>query len=173
MDISLLHETRGSVKGAIATVTAIRLITDKAGSLLGSLFLPDPTIPSAPSFSTGTKTFTLSSSPVNSTISGFTDSSGEATFTSSGTLQTVESSTLRTRNADVQRIPQSDDRTLSDTSTRLTIQNTFANRSTTQTRWVDPLAQSFEVQTSMVYSLLSVMYISQRKIQTNYLSHFK
>ena len=135
----------GQSSGAIATVTAIRLITDKAGSLLGSLFLPDPTIPSAPSFSTGTKTFTLSSSPVNSTISGFTDSSGEATFTSSGTLQTVESSTLRTRNADVQRIPQSDDRTLSDTSTRLTIQNTFANRSTTQTRWVDPLAQSFEV----------------------------
>ena len=135
----------GQSSGAIATVTAIRLITDKAGSLLGSLFLPDPTIPSAPSFSTGTKTFTLSSSPVNSTISGFTDSSGEATFTSSGTLQTVESSTLRTRNADVQRIPQSADRTLTDTSKRLTIQNTFANRSTTQTRWVDPLAQSFEV----------------------------
>ena len=135
----------GQSSGAIATVTAIRLITDKAGSLLGSLFLPDPTIPSAPSFSTGTKTFTLSSSPVNSTISGFTDSSGESTFTSSGTLQTVESSTLRTRNADVQRIPQSADRTLTDTSQRLTIQNTFANRSTTQTRWVDPLAQSFEV----------------------------
>ena len=135
----------GQSSGAIATVSAIRLITDKAGSLLGSLFLPDPTIPSAPSFNTGTKTFTLSSSPVNSTISGFTDSSGEANFTSSGTLQTVESSTLRTRNADVQRIPQSSDRTLSDSSSRLVIDNTFANRSTSQTRWVDPLAQSFEV----------------------------
>ncbi len=135
----------GQSSGAIARVSAIRLITDKAGSLIGSLFLPDPTIPSAPSFSTGTKTFTLSSSPVNSTISGFTDSSGEATFTSSGTLQTVESSTLRMRNADVQRIPQSADRTLTDESSRLVIQNTFAERSTTQTRWVDPLAQSFEV----------------------------
>ena len=135
----------GQSSGAIATVTAIRLITDKAGSLIGSLFLPDPTVPSAPIFNTGTKTFTLSSSPVNSTISGFTDSSGEANFTSSGTLQTVESSTLRTRNADVQRIPQSADRTLTDESSRLVIENTFANRSTTQTRWVDPLAQSFEV----------------------------
>ncbi len=135
----------GQSSGAIATVSAIRLITDKSGTLIGSLFLPDPTIPSAPSFNTGTKTFTLSSSPVNSTISGFTDSSGEANFTSSGTLQTVESSTLRTRNADVQRIPQSADRTLTDESKRLTIENTFANRSTTQTRWVDPLAQSFEV----------------------------
>jgi len=135
----------GQSSGAIAQVSAIRLITDKSGTLIGSLFLPDPTIPSAPSFNTGTKTFTLSSSPVNSTISGFTDSSGEANFTSSGTLQTVESSTLRTRNADVQRIPQSADRTLSEESSRLVIENTFANRSTTQTRWVDPLAQSFEV----------------------------
>ena len=135
----------GQSSGAIAIVSNIRLITDKAGSLLGSLFLPDPTVPSAPTFSTGTKTFTLSTSQINSTISGFTDSSGEATFTSSGTLQTVEASTLRMRNADVQRIPQSEDRTLSDTSTRLTVGTTFTNRSTTQTRWVDPLAQSFEV----------------------------
>ena len=135
----------GQSSGAIATVSRIRLITDKAGSLIGSLFLPDPTIPSAPTFNTGTKTFTLSTSSVNSTISGFTDSSGEANFTSSGTLQTVEASTLRTRNADVQRIPQSSDRTLTDTSSRLVVGTTFSNRTTEQTRWVDPLAQSFEV----------------------------
>ncbi len=135
----------GQSSGAIATVTNIRLITDKAGSLIGSLFLPDPTVPSAPIFNTGTKTFTLTTSSTNSTISGFTDSSGEANFTSSGTLQTVEASTLRMRNADVQRIPQSQDRTLTDTSTRMTVDETFANRSTTQTRWVDPLAQSFEI----------------------------
>ena len=136
----------GQSSGAIATVSAIRLITDKAGSLIGSLFLPDPTIPSAPTFNTGTKTFTLSSSPTNSTISGFTDSSGGVNFTSSGTLQTVESSTLRMRNADVQRIPQSQDRTLTDTSSReLLLITPFKNRSTSQTRWVDPLAQSFEV----------------------------
>ena len=135
----------GQSSGAIATVTAIRLITDKSGTLIGSLFLPDPTVPSAPTFNTGTKTFTLSSSSTNATISGFTDSSGEANFTASGTLQTVEASTLRMRNADVQRIPQSADRTLTDTDTRLTVDQTFTNRSTTQTRWVDPLAQSFEV----------------------------
>ena len=135
----------GQSSGAIAIVSGIRLITDKSGTLIGSLFLPDPTVPSAPTFSTGTKTFTLSTSSTNSTISGFTDSSGEATFTASGTLQTVEASTLRMRNADVQRIPQSEDRTLTDTSKRLTVGTTFTNRSTTQTRWVDPLAQSFEV----------------------------
>ena len=135
----------GQSSGAIATVKDIRLVTDRAGSLIGSLYLPDPTVPSAPSFNTGTKTFTLTSSAANSTISGFTDSSAETNFTSSGTLQNIEASTLRMRNADVQRIPQSQDRTLTDTDSRLVVDTSFNNRSTSQTRWVDPLAQSFEV----------------------------
>ena len=135
----------GQSSGAIATVSNIRLITDKAGVLIGSLFLPDPTVPSAPTFNTGTKTFTLSSSSTNQTISGFTDSEGSANYTAAGTLQTVEASTLRTRNADVQRIPQSDSRTVTDTSTREVVSTSFSQRTTRQTRWVDPLAQSFEV----------------------------
>ncbi|MBV23250.1 MAG: hypothetical protein CMA53_04040, partial [Euryarchaeota archaeon] len=135
----------GQSSGAIATVSNIRLITDKAGVLIGSLFLPDPTVPSAPTFNTGTKTFTLSSSSTNQTISGFTDSEGSANFTAAGTLQTVEASTLRTRNADVQRIPQSDSRQISSTDTREVVDVAFTQRSTRQTRWVDPLAQSFEV----------------------------
>ena len=135
----------GQSSGAIATVSNIRLITDKAGVLIGSLFLPDPTVPSAPTFNTGTKTFTLSSSSTNQTISGFTDSEGSANFTAAGTLQTVEASTLRTRNADVQRIPQSDSRQISSTDTREVVDVAFSQRTTRQTRWVDPLAQSFEV----------------------------
>jgi len=135
----------GQSSGAVATVKDIRLITDKAGVIIGSLFLPDPTVPSAPTFNTGSKTFTLTSSSTNQTISGFTDSSAESTFTSSGTLQNVEEATLRIRNADVQRIPRSQDRTLTNSDTRLVADVSFRNRSTTQTRWVDPLAQSFEV----------------------------
>ena len=135
----------GQSSGAIARVKDVRLITDKAGSLIGSLFIPDPTVPSAPTFNTGSKTFTLTSSAANSTISGFTDSSGEATFTSQGTLQNVEASTLRMRNADIERIPQSGNRTLTNTDTRLVANTTFNRRRTRQTRWVDPLAQSFEV----------------------------
>ena len=48
------------------------------------------------------------------------------------------------RNADIERIPQSGNRTLTNTDTRLVANTTF-NRRTRQTRWVDPLAQSFEV----------------------------
>ncbi len=135
----------GQSSGAIATVKDIRLVTDQAGVLIGSLWIPDATIPSTPAFNTGTKTFTLSTSATNETISGFTDSSAETNFTSQGTLQNVEESTLRMRNADVQRIPRSEDRTVNESETRLVADTTFANRTTQQTRWVDPLAESFEV----------------------------
>jgi len=135
----------GQSSGAIATVKDIRLITDQAGVLIGSMFIPDPVTPATPTFDTGTKTFTLSSSSTNETISGFTDSSAETNFTSQGTLQNVEESTLRMRNADVQRIPRSDSRTITETDTRLVADTTFSNRTTQQTRWVDPLAESFEV----------------------------
>ena len=49
------------------------------------------------------------------------------------------------RNADIERIPQSGNRTLTNTDTRLVANTTFNRRRTRQTRWVDPLAQSFEV----------------------------
>ena len=135
----------GQSSGAIATVKDIRLITDQAGVVIGSLYVPDPTTPSTPVFQTGTKTFTLTTSAANETVSGTTDSSAEANFTSSGTLQNVEASTLRMRNADVQRIPRSDSRTITASDTRVVADTTFSNRTTQQTRWVDPLAQSFEV----------------------------
>ena len=115
----------------------------------------------------------LSSSLLNSTISGFTDSSGSATFTSSGTLQTVESSTLRMRNADVQRIPQSDSRTLTDDSTRLVIQNTFQRDLQLKLDGLTLLHNHLKFLMSMVYILLSVMFTSQKKIQTNYLLPYK
>ena len=135
----------GQSSGAIATVKDVRLITDQAGVLIGSLFVPDPITPATPTFDTGTKTFTLTSSSTNETISGFTDSSAETNFTSQGTLQNVEESTLRMRNADVQRIPRSDSRSITESDTRLVADTTFSQRTTQQTRWVDPLAESFEV----------------------------
>jgi phosphoribosyl-AMP cyclohydrolase len=135
----------GETSGATAKVADIRLITDAAGTLIGSLFLPDYDLTSAPSFTTGTKTFVLSTSPTNATISGTTDSTGEARYTASGTLQNVEETTLRIRNATVERINLSQQRTLTSSSTDTVASTLFTNRSTTQTRWVDPLAQSFEV----------------------------
>lgn len=135
----------GQTSGAIAKVTNVRLITDNAGTVIGSLLIPDATLPSTPSFDTGTKTFTLTTSESNATIVGTVDSTAETVFTSSGTLSNVEDVTLRIRNADIAREIRTDTRTLSEQNTTLQANTSFSNRTTTQTRWVDPLAQSFEV----------------------------
>ena len=135
----------GQSSGAIADITNLRLISDTNGSFIGSLFIPDPVLPSTPVFTTGTKTLTLTTSSTNSNIAGFSQSSAEVNFTSSGTLNNVESDTLRIRNANISREIRTDNRTTTETDTRLVANTTFSNRTTSQTRWVDPLAESFEV----------------------------
>ena len=135
----------GQSSGAVAVVRAVRLISDNAGTLIGSYFIPDPLLPSVPTFESGTKTFSLTTSDTNSTISGTTDSSAEVNYTAAGTLNNVEDATLRIRNADIERNIRTDNRTLTERNTQLVANTSFTNRTTTQTRWVDPLAQSFEV----------------------------
>lgn len=139
-------QLKGETTGAIAKVSDIRLVTDKAGTLIASLFIPDSTLPSTPSFETGTKTFALTSDPQNTTIaSGTGDSSSEATFTSAGSINNVEEVTLRIRNATIEKNIRTASQTLKSSETNLQSNTTFKDRSVTQTRWVDPLAQSFEV----------------------------
>ena len=138
----------GQTSNAVATVSDIRLISDSSGTIIGSLFIPDPTLSSNPSFESGTKTFVLTTSSTNSNISGVSDSLAESNFTSSGTIDNVENVTLRIRNAEIERNIRNQTRTLTETETRLVAETTTNNRlvqSRIQTRWIDPLAQSFEV----------------------------
>jgi hypothetical protein len=117
----------GEISGAIATISDLRLISDSSGTLIASLFIPDSNLPSTPSFPTGNKTLTLTSSSSNSQIAGISDSSAEAVFTSNGTLNNTQETTLRIRNATT------------------TTNAVFDSNVRTTNRWVDPLAQSFEV----------------------------
>ncbi|NDB86421.1 MAG: hypothetical protein EB127_27555, partial [Alphaproteobacteria bacterium] len=135
----------GQTSKAIATISDIRLIADESGVFIGSLFIPDPSVPSTPSFRTGTKTFVLTSSSTNSTIVTSDETTAETNFTSAGTLDNVENSTLRIRNANVERIPQTDSQTLTSSTTNLVSSNTSTTTTSESSRWVDPLAQSFEV----------------------------
>jgi hypothetical protein len=135
----------GQTSGAIAVISEMRLIADETGVFVGSLFIPDPTIPSTPSFRTGTKTFVLTSSSTNTTVVTSDETTAEVNFTSAGTLDNVENSTLRIRNANVERIPQTDARTLTSSATNLVSSNTSTTTTSSSSRWVDPLAQSFEV----------------------------
>lgn len=138
-------QLRGEVSKAIAKVTNLRLITDTSGTVIGSLFIPDSTLPSTPSFETGTKTFVLTTSSTNTPIVGATDSVADVKFRSTGTINNTEEVTLRTRNANVERTHRTEERTLTSQQTTLTAGTTFLDRTVVQTRWVDPLAQSFEV----------------------------
>ena len=108
----------GQSSGAVAKIKDVRLKGDNSGTIIGSLFLPDPTLSSTPSFSTGTKTFSLTSSKTKSTIVGTKDSEAETTYSASGTLQNVENLTLRMRNADVERNTQTQGRTQQRSRTR-------------------------------------------------------
>lgn len=126
----------GNNSQAVARVSDLKLVSDEYGTFIGSLFIPDPTIPSTPTFEAGTKSLVLTTSEVNSTIAGFSDSSGIGNFTSSGVLQSVESNTLRIRNSDVERVERIDQRTSTSRSTQIT--NVI--------RYGDPLAQSFLVE---------------------------
>jgi hypothetical protein len=132
----------GQTSNAVAIVDDIRLITDRAGTFIGSLFIPDPTVPSNPSFQTGTKTFTLTTSKTNANASVTSDSIGETNFTASGIIDNVENVTLRIRNAEIERLNVSESRTLTETENRLVAQNRITR--TTRT-YYDPIAQSFEV----------------------------
>jgi hypothetical protein len=135
----------GKTSGAIAIVKDIRVISDSSGTFIGSLFLPDPLVPTNPKFTTGTKTFTLTTSSINSTIPGTTDSSAEVSFISSGLIENIEEHTLRIRNANIERIPLSESSTNTITSSSVETSTSFVDRSVTNTRFIDPLAQSFEV----------------------------
>ena len=135
----------GQTSGAIANISEMRLVADESGVFIGSLFIPDPTIPSTPSFRTGVKTFVLTSSSTNTTVVTSDETTAEVNFTSAGTLDNVENSTLRIRNANIERIPQTDTRILSSSATNLISSNTSKTTTSTSSRWVDPLAQSFEV----------------------------
>jgi hypothetical protein len=132
----------GQTSNAVAIVDDIRLITDRAGTFIGSLFIPDPTVPSNPSFQTGTKTFTLTTSKTNANAAVTSDSIGETNFTASGIIDNVENVTLRIRNAEIERLNVSESRTLTETENRLVAQNRITR--TTRT-YYDPIAQSFEV----------------------------
>jgi hypothetical protein len=99
---------KGQTSNAVATVTDVRLISDDAGTLIGSFFIPDPKVNSNPKFETGAKTLLLISDRDNEFIPGEVISQVESIFSASGELNYTQETILSTKNAEVQRIPASD-----------------------------------------------------------------
>lgn len=135
----------GQSSGAVAVIENVRLLTDKSGTVMGSLHIPDPKQPSNPQFETGPKTFLLTSSGSNETVVGTVGTSADGKFTSAGTLNNVEDVTLKIKNAKVEKSTLTASENISKTTTKLVASTTFKEKVKKQTKWVDPLAQSFEV----------------------------
>ncbi len=155
---------RGLESNAEARVSNLRLVTDNVGSLIGSFYIPNPNVPSNPTFETGTKTLKLTSSSTNSTIIGLTDTSSEENYFAQGSLSTVQERIISVRSPRFQTDPTvfSESRSLVDVRTTQSVDTTVTTGSVDVERvdFVrvappppppplpprrDPLAQSFNV----------------------------
>jgi hypothetical protein len=129
---------RGLTSRSQCRVTNIRLITDNIGTIIGSFFIPNPANSFNPSFETGTSTFRLTSSPINSRISGLTDTLAEEKFLSLGQIATTQERIISVRQPRISTEVVTENRTLSNTTTT-TISSVI------RTTYRDPLAQSFSM----------------------------
>ena len=137
----------GQSSGAQATVTNVRLITDRVGTLIGSFRVPDTANEANPAFETGRNMFRLSSSPTNSKIEGTVTSAAEEMFYSQGDMDNTQEVTLSLKNADVVTEEFFEERTIGDSS------SSSASASISfpppppppPPPGVDPLAQTFMV----------------------------
>jgi len=125
----------GQTSGARAVVQDRRLLSDNVGNLQGTFFVPSPKNDANPRWATGTRAFRFTTSDSNSKAPGSVDSSADATYSATGTLQTVQENILAVRNAEVVRDTVSEDRVVQTTRVE-----------TRQIGWYDPLAQSFIVE---------------------------
>jgi len=98
---------QGETSGAIATVSNLRLVTDRVGSLIGCYRVPDSRNTSLPTFSTGRNKMRLTSSPTNSKIEGSSSytTAADEIFYSQGDLDTTQEVTLSTRNVTREQVP--------------------------------------------------------------------
>ncbi len=93
----------GRESGAVAVITDIRLVSDSSGRLIGSLFIPDSTVPGNPKWLNGQNTFKVVGTTLDvgtnniSSLTSNTDSSAESEFASSGSIETTEITIISTR----------------------------------------------------------------------------
>lgn len=129
----------GKSSGAVARISNIRLISDNSGKLVGSLFIPDPTVEENPKWPNGENVFTFVDVPsLDSDLESETsESKADSEFSSSGILRSRNINITTTRNIRVVRALRGG-----------------RNRSSNERR--DPLAQSFYVRENSGIFLTSV-----------------
>ena len=147
------------------TVTNVRLVTDRIGTLIGSYRVPGSDDPSTPVFETGRSVLRLTSSETDSRVEGLVSTSAEDIFYSQGDQDNTQEVTLSLRNA---RVTHDDSfvetRTIGDTATSSTTFTTGGGDGGRLTgEFTDPLAQSFIVDDVTGIYLTSVDVFFQEK----------
>ena len=137
---------RGQSSGAIATVEAMSLVSDIGAFCAGSFYIPNPNNISFPRFETGSKTLTLTNDPDNNPDNATTVT--DETFTSAGTLETVQENIVSVRNARLEQRQSFQDRNVNRSLGTEVVGSTVVSESVNQQiiGWYDPLAQSFLVE---------------------------
>ncbi|MAB69176.1 MAG: hypothetical protein CMH89_06020 [Oceanicaulis sp.] len=158
---------RGKTSGAEATVTNVRLISDRVGTMIYNFLVPPSGNSSNQVFETGQSRMRLTTSNTNTKIEGIVTSSAEATFYSQGTLDNKQETTLSVKNIEINNQETFDEQTLVDTSSR----SRNSTRTTSSTRTfqagrMDPLAQSFYVddETGIFVSSIDVFFQSKPEV---------
>ena len=136
-NIQVNYVITGISSGARAVIKDRRLITDPRGSFKGVFFIPSGRESTNPRWATGRRVFKFTTSEVDAsaTPGDTTTSSAQVTYEANGVLETSQETVLSIRNADVETVPLSDERTV-----------TRTRQEQVQIGWWDPLAQSFIVQ---------------------------
>jgi len=170
----------GKTSGAVARITNIRLISDASGRLIGSLFVPDPSIAENPKWINGDNTFTIIDTPTLNPNAGtsneiipntkFSESAGEAEFTSSAITNVRNVNILTTRNIQViparrqttTQITNITENITTNTVTRVQTGTTGSNV-VIQEGTFDPLGQSFYVKDESGVFITSVEIFFENK----------
>ena len=135
----------GQNSGAEATISNVRLVTDENGSIRGCFFIPDSSVAKNPRFETGTKTFRLTDSSVNSTVGGSVNTSAETNFFAQGDLDNLQEDVRGVRKAKIETKDHTDPKlqqiTPHETRTTQRVEEGVIDEESV--RWIDPLCQSF------------------------------
>jgi hypothetical protein len=135
----------GNTSGAQATITNVRLVSDLSATLIGSFYIPNPNSNIHPRFESGTKVLTFINNTLNDQNLASTIS--EESFSSSGTLETVQENIISVRNARIENRQEFEERALSRTTGTQVVNTSVIAQTQRQgiIGWYDPLAQSFLV----------------------------
>jgi len=135
----------GNSSGAQATITNVRLISDLSATLIGNFYIPNPNSNIHPRFEAGIKVLTITNDNLND--QNLASTIAEESFSSSGTLETVQENIISVRNARIENKQEFEERALSRTTGSQLVDSKVISQ-TTRTGiigWYDPLAQSFLV----------------------------